>query len=258
MVDAGTLAVVLVVVFLGGAVKGLVGFGYAIVGTAGLATVLDPSTAVVVMILPTLAANAYLFGELDPSDVHGCLRRFWPFVVAALVGTVIGMVALRSVPAPAVALGLGLLTLGYVAFKQSWLPVPGVDAIIDRCFRRGAGWKAALGLGSGLVFGASNVAVLVVAYLDSLDLDRGTFVGVLAMILVGISTLRIGLAAALGLYGAGGSALLSVLAVLPGLAGVTAGDAVRPRVPDRVLSAAVLALLAVVGVRLTLSGLDLA
>lgn len=45
-----------------------------------------------------------------------------------------------------------------------------------------------------VLFGSSNVAVQVVAYHDSLSLDRHTFVGVLAMILVGISSLRIGIA----------------------------------------------------------------
>jgi uncharacterized membrane protein YfcA len=258
MVAPETLALVVGVVFLGGAVKGLAGFGYAVASTAVLATVLDPATAVVVMILPTLGANVYLLGELDREDVRPCVERFWPFVAAAMVGTAAGMLALRSIPTRYVALGLGALTLGYVALKQPWLPLPGVDALTDRCFRPGTGWKAVVGLAAGLVFGASNIAVQVVAYLDSLDLDHSTFVGVLAMVLVGISTLRVGIAGGLGLYDAGDVFLLSVLAVLPGLAGVKAGGAVRPRVPERIQLVAVVALLAVIGVRLTLAGLGVA
>lgn len=259
MVETATLVVVLAVVFLGGVVKGVAGFGYAVASTAILATVLDsPATAVVVMILPTLGANVYLLGELDRADLRPCLERFWPFVAAAMVGTGVGMLALRAVPKAAVALGLGVLTLGYVVLKQPWVRVPGVDALTDRCFRPSTRWKAVLGLGSGLVFGASNIAVQVVAYLDALDLDRGTFVGVLAMILVGISTLRVGLAAGLGLFDASGTALLSLLAVAPGLAGVRVGGALRPRIPEAVQLGAVVVLLLVIGLRLTLTGLGLA
>lgn len=54
-----------------------------------------------------------------------------------------------------------------------------------------------------MVFGASNIAVQVVADLDRLDRDRATSVGVLAMVLVGISTVRVGAAWTLGLYGSG-------------------------------------------------------
>jgi len=257
MVAGETLALVLAVVFVGGAVKGLAGFGYAVVSTAVLATVLDPATAVVVMILPTLGANVYLLGELDRADLRPCIGRFWPFVAAAMVGTAVGMLALRSVPTRYVALGLGVLTLAYVALKQPYVDLPGVDAATDRCFRPDARWKVALGLAAGLVFGASNIAVQVVAYLDSLELDHELFVGVLALILVGISALRVGLAGWLGLYDAAGTALLSVLAVLPGLAGVRAGGAVRPRVPERVQVAGVVVLLAVIGGRLTAAGLGL-
>ena len=44
---------VLVVVFVAGAVNGVAGFGFALVGTMALATVVEPATAVVFMILPS-------------------------------------------------------------------------------------------------------------------------------------------------------------------------------------------------------------
>ncbi|MFB6149841.1 MAG: TSUP family transporter, partial [Halobacteriales archaeon] len=182
------------IVAFGGVVKGVAGFGYAIASTALLANVLEPSTAVVLMILPMLVANVGLLGQLRWRKIVSCLHRFWPYIVLTMVGTILGMVLLDRVPTGALTVGIGLFTLLYVAATQSWVSLPGEDRLVSYCFRPGSGVMAALGLISGFVFGVSNVAVQVVAYLDSLSLDRGTFIGVLAMILVGISGVRIGLA----------------------------------------------------------------
>jgi uncharacterized membrane protein YfcA len=251
-VDAITLAVVLEVVFAGGLVTG---FGYAIVATATLASVLEPSTAVVVMILPLLAANVSLVRELDRDGIRSCVRRFWPFVAAATAGTLAGMAVLGRVPAALLQSALGLFTLAYVAVTQPWLELPGEAWLADRCFAETPGAKVSLGAVSGVVFGASNVGVQVVAYLDSLDLDRSTFVGVVAMVFVGVGSVRVAAAAALGLYGDGSIVPLSVAAAVPGLVGVSVGRRLRPRIPGRVQRVGVYALLAVIGLRLVSQGL---
>lgn len=251
-----TVALVLAIVFLGGLVKGVAGFGYAVAGTALLATVLDPSRAVVVMILPTLAANLSLVGELDREGLRTCARRFGPYLLAALTGTLVGMGLLGVVPRPVLALGLGLLTLGYVLTKQEYVDPPGQSAVIRYCVRPGTATKAALGLVSGIVFGATNIAVQVVAYLDNLDLDRPTFVGVLAMILVGISTVRVAAAWVMGLYASGSVLSLSVVATVPGVVGVSVGSRLRTSVPEAYRAAGTLVLLTVIGLRLVTAGLS--
>lgn len=96
----------------------------------------------------------------------------------------------------------------------------------------------------------------VVAYLDSFDLDRSTFVGVLAMILVGISSLRIGLAWTLGMYESGGLLAVSVGLAIPGLVGVTLGQRLRSVLPEAIELAGVLGLLTVIGLRLVTKGLQ--
>lgn len=252
------VVLVLAVVFAGGLVKGLAGFGYAVTGTAALATAFAPATAVVLLILPMAVANLALLTELGRDGMRRCAERFWPYVAAALVGTLAGMAALDRLPQSTLAVLLGLFTLGYVLVRQDVAAPPLAPAVADRCFRESATAKVVLGLGSGLVFGASNVAVQVVAYLDSLSLDRETFVGVLAMILVGVSSVRLVVAWHLGLFAAGDPFLLSAVAAVPGLAGVLLGARLRVRVPDRVVATGALALLAVVGVRLLLKGTGVA
>lgn len=254
------VGLVFAIVFVGGLVKGTAGFGYAIVSTAVLAALISPAVAVVVMILPTLVANVRLLGELNRAELTRCVARFWPYVLAAAVGTLAGMALLGRIPRPVLALLLGVFTLGYVAVTQNRFRLPGEAWVRARCFRPGTSAKVALGLVSGVVFGASNVAVQVVAYLDSLDLDRSTFVGVLAMILVGISALRLAAAWQLGLFGAGETdslalVVLSGAAAVPGLLGVTVGQRLRRRLDERHVTVGALTLLVLIGVKLTADGI---
>lgn len=248
------VAVVAVVVAAGGFVTGLVGFGYAVVGTATLAAVYAPRTAVVLMLLPVLGANVSLLRELDRSELPACVRRFGPYVAAALVGTLLGMVALTRVPSAPLAAGLGAFTLAYVVVTQEAVAVPGLDRFRERCFVGTTRAEVGLGFVSGLLFGGSNVGVQMVAYLRSRGLERRTFVGVMAMVFLGISTLRVGAAAWLDLYTPTLFAV-SALAVVPGLTGVEVGRRVRPRVPRTGRRRLALGILTVVGVRLTLAGL---
>ena len=257
MLDPTTLAIAASVVFFGGLVKGTVGFGYAIASTALLAAFLPPSTAVVLMILPMLVANVTLLRELGREEFSQCVERFWPFVLMAMVGTAIGMALLGVVPTAILTTALGLFTLGYVALKQPWAMLPGERWVRTYCFRSTFGLKGLLGLVSGLIFGLSNVAVQVVAYLDSLDLDRSTFVGVLAMILVGVSGLRVGLAWTFGLYDGTDLLLYSLAFSIPGLAGVSAGGWLRTRLADSLQLRLVLGLLSIIGLRLFAAGTGL-
>jgi uncharacterized membrane protein YfcA len=250
----GDVVWIVAAVLGGGFVASVTGFGFALVTTATLATVMDPADAVVVMIVPIVAANASLATELERTDLRSCVRRFWPYATAALVGTVLGMALLESVPDAPLSLALGLLTLGYVATNQPHVPVPLIAGIRRRCFTGHVAAKAGLGFVSGFVFGASNVGVQIVAYLDSLDLDRGTFVGVLASVLLGVGVVRIAVAGALGLYDGSPLLSLSVGGVIPGLVGVSAGRRVRRRVPERWRTAGVYALLVVVGAKLAHGG----
>ena len=248
------LALVVATVFFGGAIRGVAGFGYEIAGTAVLTTFLDPSEAVAVMIIPLLASSLSLVGELDTSELRPCVSRFWLYLVAAVFGTVLGMIALGAISVAPLKLSIGVVTLAYVASKQGILAVPGSARFKQVCFTEGTVAKSGLGFVSGVLFGATNISVQVVEYLDSLELDRSTFVGVLSMILVGLSSARVGFAWLLGLYGSVGLLAVSVVAAVPGIVGVSLGSEVRRRLPDRLCDFTGLFLLAAVGVWLVLVG----
>lgn len=253
-----TVAVFVGVVLIAGAVNGLAGFGFALVGTMALATVVEPTTAVVFMIVPILAANASLVRELSVEDVRSCGRRFGPLLAAALIGTVVGLAAVDRLPAAPLRVGLGVVTLGFVATAQRAVPIPWFDRLKAGCFVETPLAMVAIGGVSGVLFGGTNVGVQLIAYLRSRDLSHELFVGVAAMIFLGLNAVRVGAAGALGLYPDLTTVALSVAAAVPAVAGVAVGRRLRVRIPEQARRRFVLGLLAVVGVRLVLGGLGIA
>lgn len=251
--SASTLVVIALVVLLAGAVNGVAGFGFALVGTMALSTVLEPATAVVFMIAPILAVNLSLVRELSASEVRTCGRRFGPLLLAATAGTLVGMWALEWLPASPLRVGLGLVTLAFVATNQRVVAMPGVAGVKDRCFVESTRWMTVVGGLSGLVFGATNVGVQLVAYLRSCNLSHGLFVGVIAMVFVGLNGLRVVAAAALGLYEVQ-VAMISLAATVPAVGGVVLGSQLRHRLSEGYRRRFVFGLLTIIGVRLLLGG----
>ncbi|MEF8827401.1 MAG: sulfite exporter TauE/SafE family protein [Haloarcula sp.] len=249
---------VTLLVIVAGAVNGVAGFGFAVVGTMALAAVVDPATAVVFMIIPILAVNVSLVGDLSTTQLQTCGRRFGPLLLSALGGTIAGMVLLERIPEGPLRIGLGLVSLGFVITSQQLVRIPGLERTKEGCFVEHPAAMAGVGGLSGLLFGGTNVGVQLVAYVRSCDLSHGLFVGVVALVFLGLNGIRVAIAAGLGLYP--DTLLLggSVAAAIPAVAGVAIGKRLRDRVGGWLRRGAVLALLTVIGVRLVLGGLGVA
>ncbi|MEF8976912.1 MAG: sulfite exporter TauE/SafE family protein [Halapricum sp.] len=252
------IAGIALVIVVAGAVNGLAGFGFALVGTMALATVIDPATAVVFMIAPILGVNLSLVRDLSVDDLRTCGRRFTPLILAALVGTIAGLVVLDRVPQAPLKVGLGVVSLAFVASAQQMIPIPGLDRAKEGCFVESTSGMIGVGAVSGLLFGGTNVGVQLIAYLRSCDLSHGVFVGVVAMVFLGLNGVRIGAAGALGLYPSTAIAIASGIAVIPAVTGVAVGKRLRTTIGERQRRAGVLGLLTLIGVRLVLGGLGIA
>jgi uncharacterized membrane protein YfcA len=252
-----TVALVALVVLVAGATNGLAGFGFAVVGTMALATMLDPATAVVFMIIPILAVNLSLLRDLSGEELRTCSRQFGPLIGAALIGTVVGMAALGSLPTRPLRVGLGVLTLGFVATAQRRVPLP--DWPSSGYGHVGRSRVGMLGVGgvSGLLFGGTNVGVQLIAYLRSFDLSHGLFVGVVALVFLGLNGIRVVVAGLLGLYPSDAVLVASVVAAVPAALGVAVGKRLRVAASVRARRFVVLGLLTVVGVRLVAGGVGI-
>ncbi len=247
-----------IVVLAAGVVNGLSGFGFAAVGTMALASVLDPATAVVLMIIPILAANLTLVNELSQNQLTRCGRRFAPLIVACILGTIVGMAVLDRLPEAPLRVGLGVVTLGFVVSRQQAIALPSVPFGSDPEGRERPVVMIAVGSVSGLLFGATNVGVQLVAYLRSLNLSHGLFVGVVAMVFVGINSIRVGAAGVFGLYPTLAVFGLSVAGAVPAVGGVALGSRLRQRLSETVRRRLVLGLLSLIGIRLIFGGLGIA
>ena len=252
------LLAVAVVVFVAGAVNGIAGFGFALVSTLVLATAIDPATAVVFVIVPILAVNLRLAGELSETEFSACLRRFGPLVGAALVGTLGGMVVLDILPERPLQVLLGLVSLAFVASVQEVVSVPGEQRARAGCFVEHPVAMAGVGGVGGALFGGTNVGVQLVAYVRSCDLSHDLFVGVVALLFLSLNGVRVVAAGALGLYPDVTVAALSVAAAAPAVAGVAVGSRLRDIVSPRVRRGAVLGLLTLISLQLLRTGLGVA
>lgn len=248
---------VTVLVLAAGALNGLAGFGFALVGTMVLATVIDPATAVVFMIIPIFAVNLSLVGELSSNQLRTCGQRFSPLLGAALVGTLVGMALIDILPESPLRLILGIVALGFVVSSQRVVPVPGLDRARAGCFVETTPAMVGVGGLSGVLFGGTNVGVQFVAYIRSCDLSHGLFVGVVALVFLGLNAVRVGAAGVLGLYPDLLVLATSIGVAVPAVVGVAIGARLRDRVTRRARNGLVLVLLTVVGLQLVVSGLGL-
>ncbi len=229
--------------------KGLNGFGYAVIATSILSFFLPASEAVVVAIIPLMAAQIDLVFELDSSSFKRCFKRFYPYVFSAMAGTFLGVLMLDMVPERFIATGLGVFIILFSVSRTGYGNKIS-EIISDKCFEEKTIFKTALGFISGLIFGSTNIGVQVVAYLESLELDRELFIGVLAMIFLFISGLRVVMSFTLGLYSSGNMLMISALAALPGLAGIAIGQRIADFIQEGRLEKITLLMLFLIGLRL--------
>ncbi|KAF1019708.1 MAG: hypothetical protein GAK30_02941 [Paracidovorax wautersii] len=208
----------------GGVVKGVTGMGLPTVAMGLLSAMLSPAAAAALLVAPSFVTNVWQW--LAGAATAGLLRRLWPMMLAIAVGTVGGSALLARVDPLWSGLALGMALMAYAAYALAAPPL----AVPPRL----EPWLSPLvGLVTGVVTGATGVFVIpAVPYLQSLRLDKDALVQALGLSFT-VSTLALatGLAAhgALRLEQLG----LSSLAIVPALAGMWLGQAVRARISPK-------------------------
>ncbi len=239
-------ALIAVVFAFGGFVKGLIGLGLPPVVIGGLSVALAPAQAAALLIVPSLLTNLW---QVSGAGTLVLLRRLAPLLIGVCVGVALGAGWLadgvRSAW-PGIGLGIALVLYALLGLLN-WRPkVRSGDEV----------WLGPwIGVATGLVTAATGVFVLpAVPYLQALDLHRDELVRALGLSFL-VATLA--LALSLGHSGVLGAdlALVSSLAVLPALAGMALGQALRRRVAPEPFRIVFLAGLLALGLYLALRGL---
>lgn len=206
---------------LAGLVKGVIGMGLPTVAMGLLAIVLPPAEAAAILVVPSLVTNVW---QLWAGPSFGALaRRLWPMMVGVVVGTIAGAGVLAGNVAGLAKIGLGIALVVY-----SLVGLAGLRLAVAR---RREGWLGPLtGAATGLVTGATGVFVIpAVPYLQAIGLEKDDLVQALGLsFTVSTIALAIGLMRvdALSIH----SVWISLLALVPALIGMQAGQWLRQRI----------------------------
>lgn len=225
MPSAEVLASVFVALFIGGAAKGIVGFGIQVVALAWLTIGIDLLTAMGVLLAPAIATN--LWQAFAGGSGRRLLRRLWPFLLAVTIGVFVGALALTRVALPYLGAVLGLVLVVYASL--------GLGGLRLRLPSAAEPWLGpAFGAANGLLTGMTGATVVPgTLYLQSLDLGRDRLVqamGMLYLLSAAVLALAMRLNGLLGLE----LGLLSCAAVLPAMLGLYAGQRIRRALSEAV------------------------
>jgi len=209
-------------VLVAGLSQGALGFGFPFVATPLIAMVTDMRTAIVIVLLPTLATVGVAL--LASGPLRATLARFWMMPLYMIVGAGVGTWVFVSAPDAPYTLVLALLTLFYLNLDRlgqaNW---PFVR-------RHERAFAPLAGITSGVFEGTANVAAppLIVYYL-SLGLTPVMLVqGLNICFLLGKSTQFAVLATR------GGVSTGEWLATLPFVAVGVAGSLIGVRIRNRI------------------------
>lgn len=204
-----------------GVVKGVTGMGLPTVAMGLLGTIMPPAGAAALLVLPSFVTNVWqLFS--GPS-VAQLIRRLWPMMLCILVGTIGGSALLVHVDPVWSGLGLGVALIVYAGYALL-APAFSVPTRLER-------WLSpVVGLITGVVTGATGVFVMpAVPYLASLNMNRDERVQAL-----GLSFTLSTVALAIGLFTHDALHVAqlgtSMIAIVPALIGMWAGQRVRMRI----------------------------
>ncbi|WP_370661734.1 sulfite exporter TauE/SafE family protein [Candidatus Pantoea formicae] len=233
----------LLIFILAGFVKGVTGMGLPTVSMGLLGMFMPLPFAAALLVVPSFVTNIWqLF--TGPS-VKLIISRLWLMMLLIVAGTLAASSLLISINPAWSAFGLGVALIVYAAFALA-SPSPSLVVSQDR-----EKWLSpVIGGITGVITGATGVFVMpAVPFLQSLRFTKDELVQALGLSFT-VST--VALAAGLYLHGALRieQFSLSVMSILPALAGMWLGQKVRARISARRFRQCFLLFLIVLGIEL--------
>ncbi len=236
-----TIAFLALGLIAGGVTKGFAGSGLPTVSVASMALVIDAPSAVALMPIPLLIANARQ--AFRGGYMRIAVRRFWPLLVSLPFGAVIGVKILTGVDPLTVTGIIGAIVVGFALLSQfhfDWHLSP----------RRDRQLQPLVGLSAGLIGGISTIfAPPIIMHMLALRLPKDEFVGTVGLAyLAGLVPMTLALVA----FGRLGQteALWGTAALVPVFAGMFLGEWLRGRVSEVLFRRAILILLLLSGLNL--------
>jgi len=244
--DAADIALVTFSIALGGFLKGATGAGAPVVGVPMLAIAFGVPKAVAIFSLLNLLSN--MWQAWAYRGALGRARFVWTFAISGALGAVVGSVILASLPTEVLMGGLAIIVLIYIAMR---LARPNWQLARDR----GEGLAAPAGLIAGLMQGAGGISAPVsVTFLNAMRLERSEFVATISVFFFTMSALQIPTLIALGIL-TWERAGVALLGAIPLFIAMPLGEAAAKRISKQTFDKLILALLALVALRLMYTAL---
>ena len=244
--NVDVVVLVVLVFFVAGTIKGLIGFGLPTVSIAILAAFLGLIEAMTLMLLPSLITN--LFQGLVGKYLIRLIRRYWSMFIFGAVFTWLSSSLLSTGHAAtfAVILGVVLILYGLSSLYSLQLPSPGSR---ER-------WISPLvGMVSGGITGITGVFLVpAVGYLQALRMERDELIQAIGL-WVTIATLSLAFSLKDHDLFSNELGLLSLTAVLPALLGMWVGRILRPRLSESAFRHLFFAALMLLGVYISVSAI---
>jgi uncharacterized protein len=232
------LAALAAIVIAGGITHGAIGFGFPLISTPLVALVLDIKTAVLITVVPNIAAN--IVSIMRGGKWRESIGRHWPVAVWVVLGTMLGTHFLLVAPPELLQLLLAAMIVVFLAQDR----IRHLDLTWIRRHPTASG--AAFGAVAGLFSGAVNVAAPpLVIYFMMLELSPLALTQMLNLCFIAGKTVQ---AATLSLSGPGSLQLLAaslpltVLAIAALLVGIRQQRRMSLATYSRILRATLMAL----------------
>lgn len=212
------VASIMLVFFLAGLVKGVVGLGLPTLSMALLALWMAPAEAAALLIVPSLVTNLW---QLKPWGALGpVLKRIAPMQAAIVVGTLAGAWALGVPSGTWASMALGIALIAYALWTLA-----GVSLSVNPRTERWLG--PVIGALTGVVSSATGVFVIpAVPYLQALGLTRDELMQAMGISFT-VATLALAATLSVSAHYSAATLVTSALALLPALVGMAAGERLR-------------------------------
>ncbi|QDZ11688.1 sulfite exporter TauE/SafE family protein [Devosia ginsengisoli] len=229
------LVIVVVSLACGGILKGATGAGAPLLAVPALVAFHDVRFAIVIMTVPNLITNAM---QMWQNRQHHLRANFLvPFLLSAAIGVTLGTWALVGLDSRTLSLVVALAVVLYLVLrltKSNWrLSAPLALRL-----------AAVFGFISGVVQGSAGISAPVsLSFLNAMGLDRQSFMNTTSMLFVTFASVQLPALAFTGVLTPLGF-LLSCVALLPMLMGMSFGTFIARKISREVFDRLVMLLLA--------------
>lgn len=218
MFDPTILFVAAAAFFAAGAIKGIAGLGLPTAAIAGMTLVLEPRTAITVVLFPMVVLNCWQW--VTAGHIFRTAKRYAWFGVVLFVCVVVTTFATKDIASELLMIALGCVIILFVI--ASWTgQLPPIPASADRLAQIG------FGLFSGLIGGMTAAwAAPLGMYLNMRRLDKDEFIRASGF-LISVGSVPMCIAYAQIGFLTGPLALTSLVMVCPALIGFWLGAVLR-------------------------------